>query len=129
MAETFTAQVKRINSRNLRKIEAVVKQSAQEVFADAQLPVAQGGRMRVDTGFLRNSLQTSLNGGTALSGADSYVLKIAEMSLGDTLFGGWTADYALAREFGARGQSPDFFMRGAAQKWPQIVAKNARLAR
>jgi len=129
MAETFTAQVRRINERNKRKIMAVVKQSAQEVFADAQLPVSQGGRMRVDTGFLRNSLQSSLNGSTALSGEEGYILAISQMKAGDRMFGGWTAEYAMAREFGARGQLPDFFMRGAAQKWQSIVAKNAALVK
>jgi hypothetical protein len=122
---SFSAQVDDFIKRSEVYHTAVLKQSAQDFVADAQTPVAKGGRMRVDTGFLRNSHVSGLNGSTALSGAESYVLTIAKMKLGDILDGGWTADYAIHREFGARGQAPDMFARGAAQKWPSFVKKNA----
>lgn len=125
MTDTFSADVGKAIEQYFEKAEAVAKQSIQEVFFDAQLPTAQGGRMRVDTGFLRNSLICGLNGSTSMTGPDSYVLTVANMKLGDIVFGGWTADYAGHREFGARGQAPDFYMRGAAQKWQSIVTKNA----
>lgn len=123
--QSFAASVEGWSERALRNSEAIFKQSAQEVIADAQLPVGRGGRMRVDTGFLRNSHVSGLNGQFGATGADSYTLTIATSSLGDTITGGWTANYAVHREFGARGQAPDFFLRGAAQKWPQIVTANA----
>lgn len=129
MAKSFSATVSGWASETEKRTEAVFKQSAQDVIEDAQLPVAKGGRMRVDTGFLRNSHVSGLNGSTALTGADSYVLTIAQAELGDVITGGWTADYAIPREFGARGQPPDFFMRGAAQKWKSIVEANAAKAK
>lgn len=125
-AGSFTASMRRFKTKVREKQTAVFRQSVQDVMEDAQTPVQQGGRMHVDTGFLRASLQSSLNGTTALSGPDSYSLAIATASFGDTYFGGWTASYAKAREFGSRGQAPDFFMRGAAQKWQAIVRANAR---
>lgn len=114
--------------KTIRKGRNVLRTAAQKVAEDAQRPRDKkggGGRMRVDTGFLRNSFQSSLNGSTSLTGPESYTL-VHGAQLGDTITMGWTASYAAAREFGARGQAPDFFMRGALQKWPQFVKEAER---
>lgn len=129
MAQTFTAQVKAFADKAKASAEAVVKQSAQEVFEIAQTPVAQGGNMPVDTGFLRNSMVAGLNGSTSLSGPDAYVLAIAGMELGDSVFGGWTANYARHVEYGARGLPGRHFALNAARQWQAIVAKNAALVK
>jgi len=123
----FSAQVSDFVRATKERQKAVFKASAQDVVADAQKPTAKGGRMRVDTGFLRNSHVSGLNGAYNNTGPESYVLTIAGAKIGDTITGGWTANYAKHREFGARGQAPDFFLRGAAQKWPQFVNKNAAI--
>ena len=122
---SFNADVRGWSERALRNSEAIFKQSAQDVLADAQLPRKKGGRMRVDTGTLRNSHVSGLNGQFGAKGPDSYLITIASAEFGDVITGGWTAEYAVHREFGARGQAPDFFLRGAAQKWPAIVRANA----
>jgi len=133
MAE-FTAQVDDFIARSEEYMTAVFKASAQDFVEDAQRPVSKGGRMPVDTSFLRNSHVSGLNGSTSLSGAESYVTTIANSELGDTIDGGWTAEYALRIEFGLTGadslgrkynQKPTFFARGAAQKWPDFVKENA----
>lgn len=126
MTLTFTAAIKGWNAKVVRNAELVFQSASQRVVGVAQLPRAQGGRMRVDTGFLRNSLVTQLNGSTMLTGGDAYSLVIAQAQIGDRIFAGWTASYAAAREFGARGQAPDYFMRGAAQQWQAIVNEEAR---
>lgn len=126
---TFTAQIQAFVDKSKEKIEAVVKQSAQEVFSIAQTPVAQGGNMPVDTGFLRNSMVAQLNGSTVASGDGAYTLAVARMDLGDTIFAGWTAEYARHVEYGARGRAGRFFMLNAAQQWQQIVARNAEALR
>jgi hypothetical protein len=126
---TFTAQIKAFADKSREKIEAVVKQSAQEVFSIAQTPKAQGGRMPVDTGFLRNSLVAELNGATVGGGADSYVLAVGAMDLGDTIFAGWTADYARHMEYGTSKTPGNFYMLSAAQQWQAIVARNAEIVR
>lgn len=126
---TFTAQIKAFADRANEKLEAVVKQSAQEVFSIAQTPKAQGGRMPVDTGFLRNSLVAQLNGSTVGGGADAYVLAVAGADLGDVIFAGWTAKYARFMEYGTSRTTGNFYMLGAAQQWQAIVARNAELVR
>jgi hypothetical protein len=126
VTETFTAQIRNWSDKTKRNLRLIFQQSIQDVFFDAQLPVSKGGRMRVLTGFLRGSLTCYLNGSSSLAGPDSYILKVTDFDLGDVFFGGWTADYAVHREFGARGQTPDMFMRGAAMKWNSIVQSNAK---
>lgn len=128
MTTSFTAQVERWATNTEQKLEAVFKESAQEVFSIAQTPVAQGGNMPVDTSTLRNSLMSGLNGSTSLVGPDSYVLAIAGAKLGDTIFGGWggpAAGYARPVEYGSRGRPGRRFMGQAAAQWQAIVARNA----
>jgi hypothetical protein len=129
VAGTFTAQIKAFANRATEKMEAVVKQSAQEVFSIAQTPKAQGGRMPVDTGFLRNSMIAELNGGRVGGGADAYVMAVAGADLGDTIFAGWTANYARFMEYGTSRTRGNFYMLNAAQQWQAIVARNAELVR
>ena len=126
---TFTAQIKAFTDRAKEKMDAVVKQSAQEVYSIAQTPKARGGRMPVDTGFLRNSLVAELNGGTVAGGADAYTLAVAGMELGDTVFAGWTAEYARHMEYGTSKTPGNFYMLSAAQQWQAIVKRNADLVR
>jgi hypothetical protein len=127
--KTFTAQMKEFADLTKAKAELVFKQSAQDVFELAQTPKAKGGNMPVDTGFLRNSLVSQLNGQGNATGADAYVLTIAGAKLGDSVFGGWTADYALHVEDGTSRMAGNFFAGNAAQQWQRIVELNAAKAR
>lgn len=133
---SFSAQVSDWVRQTKGASKAVLKQSAQELVNEAQTPRALGGRMRVDTGFLRASLMASTasmpkinpsakpaEGGTFAWTEAEIAVVLAGADLGDTIYFGWTAAYAAHREFGARGQPPDAFVRSAAQKWPQIVQR------
>lgn len=120
------------------RMNAVVRGSAQEVARRAQTPRAKGGRMPVDTGNLRNSFQSSLNGSTALTGPESYVMIAATMEAGDVAQFGWGAAYARRIEFGFTGQDSlgrtynqqgAHFLSGAAADWPAIVAAEVAKAK
>lgn len=126
---TFTAQIKAFADKSKEKVEAVIKKSAREVFSTAQTPKAMGGRMPVDTGFLRNSLIAQLNGATVSGGTDAYTLAIAGAEAGDVIFGGWTANYARHMEYGTSKTPGNFYMLSAAQQWQAIVARNAEIVR
>lgn len=132
--QTFSAQVDAWTRKSKARMEAVAKTATQELFIEVLRPVEQGGRMRVDTGFLRASFQASLDAPVNLSvenpdpengsfdadiGSISLVINGAE--IGQTIFGTFTANYARAREYGARGQSPDAFVLTNAQRWPEFV--------
>lgn len=126
---SFEAQLDDFADATEDDLTAIFRQSVQDLFAVAQKPVAKGGRMRVDTGNLRNSFGLSVNGAALqqdLGKGDAYVAKLADLEAGDSIFGGWTATYAAHREYGTRrGGKPDFYMRGAANQWQRIVLSNA----
>jgi len=128
MAGKFEAQVAEFARLTKEKMLLVVKQSAQDVFEAAQVPKAQGGNMPVDTGFLRNTMVSSLSGGAGLQGPDAYVAVIAGMDLGDSVFGGWTASYARHVEYGTSKMAGSFFALRAAMEWQAIVARNVQKA-
>lgn len=116
-------------TKTQKRIDAVVKSSAQDVVDIAQTPKARGGRMPVDTGFLRNSLLSSISGGAGSSGAASYIMVAAQMGAGDVATFFWTAEYAKHVNNGARGRPGAHFLEGAADQWPMIVAGNVARAK
>jgi len=103
------------------RVDAVVKQATHDVAKVAQTPVAKGGRMPVDTGFLRNSFTAQLMGGAAMSGPDAYTMIAGAMKAGDVATFGWTAEYARAVEYGANGRPGRHFVAGAVDQWQAIV--------
>jgi len=127
----FTATVESWAARSELALGAIRNESVKRVIQKAQLSDDKGGRMRVDTGFLRSSGQLSLNGmptGPIRPSEDAVkndprydfdvspvVLILAGASLDNTLFFGWTANYAKYREW------HDGFLRLAVQQWPTIV--------
>ena len=122
-------QVADFVATNDKRMLALMRLSLQDVVNDALTPVGKGGRMRVDTGFLRASGQPSLSGmptgpargsPTGKYEPDSGVLSLtlAKMELGQTFYFGWTANYAKYRE------AYDGFLEGALQKWSKFVEKN-----
>ena len=126
---TYVAQIDRIVADTPKRIEAVVKQSSQELIRRMQTPVAQGGHMPVQTGFLRNSLVTQVQGGAALRGANAYVLAIQGYKIGRTLTSGWTAKYARHVNYGARGREGRHFIGNNITQWKKIVEKNVERLR
>jgi len=125
MADSFSATVGAWVSKSMIKATAVFKQSAQEVFAEAQTDKGHGGFMPVDTGYLRNTFVSGLNGSNDFVGPDAYVMAIVGAGLSDEIFGGWTAKYALVQEYGSSEQVGNFYMGRAAANWQSIVKKNA----
>lgn len=136
MADNFDAVIDKIVADTEEKMLAVVKNSIQEVVEDAQTPLSKGGKIHVDTGFLRSSGQAQLNqipvgqteGRERADGeigvlpeyavpdnADYILPTLAKMKIGDVFYFGWTARYAQIREI------YDGFMESAVMKWKQIV--------
>lgn len=130
---SFAGQVDDIIAKTDERMTALVRQSLQDVINNAQTPTAKGGRMRVDTGFLRASGQASLNGmPTGPTRGESKVkhfyddgsknvvyVELAKLEIGATFYFGWTAEYAKYRELF------DGFLEGALQHWSKIVAFHA----
>ena len=127
----FADQVKAITEKAKARQAAIFKGSAARVYERASLPKAQGGRMPVDTGFLRNSGKASLEGVPTSESLDPP-LAFAKMKVGDTVTVGWTAVYALRMEHGFVGedslgrkyaQQGNAFLMTQVQNWSFIVAE------
>jgi hypothetical protein len=139
--ESFSAQVDEWVRESKELLLAVARQSASDLVNQAQVPEGKGGKMRVDTGFLRASGSSSLSGmpygpskresdvpGSYPSEADysktgKVAVDLANLAFGDTFYFGWTAEYARVRE------TYDGFVASAVQNWQQIVDANVRKAK
>jgi len=121
MVKYTFAQLDQWTKKTEKRIDAVLKDATQSVVAVAQQTKAKGGRMPVDTGNLRNSLQSSVAGGAMGEGASSYILAAAGMKGGDLATFTWTAEYAAAVNNGNRGRPGAHFVEGAVDQWPAIV--------
>lgn len=131
-----------------RKVEAnfiaIAQESVQETVRLAQRVEEQGGSMRVDTGFLRASIQASLRGmpngpsqnegahggkrkytgGQQVAGEPVFVTLLKWNPHHDqALHVGWTANYARVRE------AKDGFLQTAVQLWDQTVYVSTRKVR
>jgi len=121
MAKYTFATLDQWTKKTERRINAVLKDATQSVVAVAQTPKAKGGRMPVDTGNLRNSLISSVAGGAAGQGAESYIMAAAGIKGGDVATFTWTAEYAAAVNNGREGRPGAHFVEGAVDQWPAIV--------
>ena len=108
-------------------LTAVTQESVQTLAREANKSRFKGGKMPIDTGFLTNSMMAKIGslpvgdsvrpeGYSAMEWDSGPVtLVINSIDAGDTIFIGWTAEYAryMENRFG--------FMRSAAQRWPEFV--------
>lgn len=134
MAKSFEEQINAFADKTEAKILAVAREAIDGIVEQAQTPVAKGGKMRVDTGFLRASGVGALNqmpvGPTNRRkraqdetgvlaeyrvNGESLNLVLAKMKIGDSVYFGWTAKYAKVRE------TYDGFLETALQNWQNIV--------
>jgi len=107
------------------RLEAVWKTAAQDIAREVQTPRAKGGKLPVDTAFLRNSFAADVNATPAGNGNSSYTagpisIVINRARIGDRVVFGWGANYAIIME------SKYFFLRSAAQNWQKIVDRAAQ---
>ncbi len=141
MAQSFTAQIEAWAHKVEGAIEAVFRESVQELVEQAdqiltqmvyEAPPALSGYKR--TGFLRSSVKVSTASmplanrpqGTPHTGYMTEVeVQIAGADLGETIYVGWTANYAGYVHYGANGMSPKPWVSLVAQRWQQIVDAKA----
>ena len=134
----FAGDVAKFGQRYKARLRATAREAVQETVSMAQRVEDQGGTMRVDTGFLRASIQAGLH--TMPSGEvrprkgakkNEYVRQVAgepiatallrwDPSTSDRLFVGWTANYARTRD------AKDSFLSSAVEVWDQTVWRAAK---
>ncbi|MFE1598187.1 HK97 gp10 family phage protein [Methylobacterium sp. ID0610] len=131
----FLSQITEWCRQTEARAEAVFRESAQRVIGEMQ------GRVPVDTGFLKSSLQVSTTApvpadrspaaGTAYPyNPTAATVAIAGAQIGDRLFASYSAVYAPRINYGFVGtdalgrtynQSGRHFVELAVQRWPAIV--------
>ena len=121
----FGKQVAILTGKYKKRLRATARMSVQKTVDIAQKPRSKGGRMRIDTGFLRASIAAnvgSMPSGESVgdndvdfTGIPIAVTLITWEPADEKIYVGWTANYARPREF------QDGFMRGATELWPQTV--------
>lgn len=145
MAEkTFSATVSDWVAKSQRRVEYVVKESAQRVMLEANRGVP------IDTGFAQASFLATLNvpveevtdkppgtgPGKNQGGSQSFyaqenavALVINDMNVWtDVAYGTWSASYVRYLEYGSQGRPALGFLRRAAQNWQVIVDQVSREA-
>jgi hypothetical protein len=137
----FSAQVSAWCAETKSRMRAVRNEAIERTVAIAQTPVAKGGNMPVDTGFLRSSLRISR--GAFATGSlpnpnpkapkgtlDNYdpgsvTLILLQTPIEEPIYAVYTAAYARYQEYGTSKMPGRRFVGLAAQRWPQIVAEVA----
>ena len=128
---TFTTQINAAIAKYKVRMDVTAKSAVQETVRLAQRIEKEGGRMLVDTGFLRASIQGSTGSmptGVSINPDPKGEGETIEYNGGDvaasiikwqpgleTLYIGWTANYARPREY------KDGFLRGAVEQWDGTV--------
>lgn len=132
MAANFSATVDAWCLKSKARMRAIFRESTQRTVSLGQ------SRIPVETGFARASVRASLQSMPPIdpgkskpkegSGSVSYnsseiSLTIAGAELGQTVFVGWTANYAGELERGHSKQAPSGFVRLAALVWQRTVSE------
>jgi hypothetical protein len=141
MPQSFSAQIGAWALKVDGAIEAVFKESVQELVEQAdqlltqmvyEAPPAPSGYKR--TGFLRSSVKVSTASmplanrpqGVPDTGYMAEIeVQIAGAELGETIYIGWTANYAGYVHYGSNGLPPKPWVSLVAQRWQQIVDAKA----
>lgn len=128
----FAAQVDDWCRQTDQRVLAVFRGAAQEVVSEMQKPVAEGGNMPIDFGYLRSSIAASneampkinplaTGGVPAVYNPGDVTLVIAGTEMGQPLYVGYTAAYAPHVEYGTSMMVGRGFVRLAAAQWQVIV--------
>ncbi len=140
MSRSFTAQLDDIIDLTVEGMEYTMRQSISDVFEAAQttqIGITQGATSfeegKIPVG-LTEELVNSLSVDDGAESADAYVVKIANMDIGETITGKWSAPHArrinsgftgtdsLGRTYNVPGR---FFVDKNAAKFPEFVKKRA----
>lgn len=128
---SFARDVQRATDLYRKRLNYVAKAATNVVVDAARLSRFDGGRMPIDTSNLQKSMVASLTGmpsgpadGNETKTGDDVIATLIRWQPGVTPFwAGFTANYARAME------AKYGFVRGAAERWDEIVDKAAAEAK
>lgn len=138
ITKNLSIQYDKINEELQEKMLKVLKNSIQDFIEEANRPEFEGGKMHVDTGFLRSSGAGAINEipkgesegrkrepgetGVIYQFDSSAIVQgiLPKLTLNDIFYYGWAAHYAEIREL------YDGFQQSACDKWETFVKNNVR---
>lgn len=130
-SNSFSAKVDDFVHKSLELLDAVAKESIERFADEANTPIAKGGNLPVDTGFLRNSIVVTLHtptdqvtfkeGDEPVGYSANYEVTIQGMDLGDSIYAIWTANYARYVHDGVGGRPGRQWVTLTGQRWQTIV--------
>lgn len=142
MAKSFAATVGQWAVKVDGALEVVFKESAQELVSQMDKLLADmvydqpSSENYRRTGFLRASLMASREamprlyqdnpGASVPPDLQQVILLINSADIGDTIYLGYTANYAAYVHYGAKGAAPRPWVTLIAQRWEEIVAAKAK---
>ncbi|WP_432475244.1 HK97 gp10 family phage protein [Brucella anthropi] len=142
MAKSFAATIGQWAVKVDGALEVVFKESAQELVSQMDKLLADmvydqpSSENYRRTGFLRASLMASREamprlyrdnpGASVPPDLQQVILVINSADIGDTIYLGYTANYAAYVHYGAKGAAPRPWVTLIAQRWEEIVAAKAK---
>ena len=134
---SFSKDLERITAQYRRRLNFVARDATLRTYNAAQQAVAKGGRMRIDTGFLRASAAAKLGSMPAgpstnptgrnypegsSAGQAVEPMLIRWVPADESFYIGWTANYARWRNY------RDNFVGGATERWQEFVRRSVNEA-
>lgn len=136
----FSAVIEKYSDLTKQEIEVIFLEAAQALWYDVTLSDDEGGRMPIDTGFLRASGKASLNQpinriennplppeqrekGKIYFKVDAEELQLVllDFALGDTIYFTFSAAYARHQEYGTKFQKGKHFVSANVANWQNYV--------
>lgn len=124
---SFSKDVSKFSDQYRKRLNYIAKEAVQEMFIEANTPWYQGGRQRVDSGFLRSSVVASTSGppqgpteGDGPVAGDALAAALLQWNPATQMFwAGWSASYAaiVNLRYGYRD--------GAIERWDTFVQRAA----
>lgn len=136
--KNFNGKINKFVANTEQLMLDVTTNALQNLIEESSTPVEAGGKMPVDTGFLRLSGTGAINelpkgeteGRQRLPGEVGVIYKsdpsgsvggiLPKLKLGDTFYYGWTARYAIYQEF------KHGFLVSACAKWQNFIDNSIR---
>jgi hypothetical protein len=122
---TFGVELGRNIVRAKKASHEVIALSLQQTVTLAQLPIYQGGRMPILTGFLRSSIRIQLmRSGATFQGLGAQYPAMRAMTNGEPVRIQWMARYASFQEKGWKGNAGKHFVTNALNQFPRYLRIN-----
>lgn len=123
---SFAEQIAAFNRKCEKRLNSAAKLATQATVEEMNTPQGKGGRLPVDTGFLRSSIAAAIDRmpsgttkpetkGDVIAGDAVAPVLLRWNPADEVIYVGYLAEYATVQEY------HNGFLRGAVENWDQNV--------